>query len=256
MYRSFMYATALALLCVAATSARADNSESTVMAVASNFLLPARELVKEYKKISGHELRISSGSTGKLYAQIVNGAPFAIFLAANSREPERLEKEDKIVKGSRFTYALGKLVLWSLDDKLLAQAPEKAVQAGKFDSLSLANPRTAPYGEAGQQVLTALHPGDSDFRLIRAENVTQAYQYVATGVTKVGFIAYSQLLTSSDPKQGSYWLVPQKFYTPIRQQGVLLKSAANNDIAKGFLKFLQSDKGREMISRYGYGVEQ
>ena len=232
-------------------------TEITLIAVASNFRLPAKALVREYSTRTGHEVRISSGSTGKLYAQIINGAPYAIFLAANSREPARLEQEGKVVSGSRFTYALGKLVLWSSDAGLLVNDPQKLLQEGRFKSLALANPQTAPYGEAGMQVLDILNPGGAGhYQIIRAENVSQAFQYAATGATRMGFIAYSQLLTSREPDKGSHWLVPQHLYSPILQQAVLLKTAADNTVAKDFLQFIQSTEGQHMITTFGYGVDK
>ena len=253
MLRRTVVTTALvALLAIFSTPASAQGP--SLIAVASNILLPVKHLAQVYGEKTGHEIRISSGSTGKLYAQIIHGAPFAAFLAANSREPERLEKEGRIVDGSRFTYAFGKLVLWSSDAKLLADEPQKVVRSGGFSSVALANPQTAPYGEAGMQVLDALKPTQTGYRVIRAENVTQAFQYVATGTTQMGFIAYSQLLTSPAPDQGSHWLVPQSLYTPIQQQAVLLKAGADDAVAKGFLEFMQSAEGKRMISGFGYGV--
>jgi molybdate transport system substrate-binding protein len=238
-------------------SAPLQATGTTLIAVASNFHLPAKALAREYQKSTGHEVRISSGSTGKLYAQIINGAPFAILLAANSREPSRLEQEGMVVTGSRFTYALGKLVLWSVNADLLRHEPQRVLQDGQIKSIALANPQTAPYGEAGIQVLEVLTTGEpSTFRTIRAENVSQAFQYAATGVTQAGFIAHSQLLTSPEPDKGSYWLVPQQLYAPIQQQAVLLKSAANNAVARDFMRFLQSSKGKEMIASFGYGVAE
>ncbi|MGD9000220.1 MAG: molybdate ABC transporter substrate-binding protein [Granulosicoccaceae bacterium] len=236
-------------------SAPGQASGTTLIAVASNFQLPAKALASEYQHRTGHEVRISSGSTGKLYAQIINGAPYAIFLAANRREPARLEQQGKVVDGSRFTYALGKLVLWSRDAGLLNHEPQQLLQEGRIKSIALANPQIAPYGEAGMQVLATFKANSPvGFRPIRAENVSQAFQYVATGATQTGFIAYSQLLTSPEPGKGSYWLVPQQLYDPIQQQAVLLKSAANNAVARDFLRFLQSAEGKALIASFGYGV--
>lgn len=230
--------------------------QSTLIAVASNFLKPAQQLALAYEQQSGQQVRISAGSTGKLYAQIVNGAPYSIFLAANAREPQRLEQEGRVLADSRFTYALGKLVLWSREPELLKAEPQALLHSGEFRSIALANPKTAPYGAAGEQVLNQLNPQHlGGWRLIRAENVGQAYQYTYTGAAQLGFIAWSQLLTSADPQLGSYWLVPQALYQPIRQQAVLLKSAADDAVARGFLQFLQSPVGQQMIRDYGYGIE-
>jgi molybdate transport system substrate-binding protein len=230
--------------------------EKTIIAVASNFLKPAQQLARAYEEASGYKIEISAGSTGKLYAQIINGAPYAAFLAANAREPQRLEQEARIVAGTRFTYALGKLLLWSRDSELLKHQPEAVLREGRFQTIAIANPKTAPYGAAGEQVLQKLNPQRiGGWRLIRAENVGQAYQYTYTGAAELGFIAWSQLLTSSDPQMGSYWLVPEHLYNPIEQQAVLLKAGEGNPAATGFLEFLRSTTGKEMIRSFGYGVE-
>lgn len=224
-----------------------------LIAVASNFLIPVRAIANEFEQDTGTKVRISSGSTGKLYAQIIHGARYDIFLAANSREPQRLEKAGLIVDGSRFTYARGKLVLWSLDPKLLAQHPQQVVRKGNFKSIVFANPVTAPYGEAGVEVLTKLKSDTGKTQVLTAENVTQSFQYIASGNAQLGFIAYSQLLASGKDKTGSHWLVAQKYYHPIEQQGVWLKSASGNAAAGKFLEFLRSKRGQELVHQYGYG---
>lgn len=226
------------------------------LAVASNFLLPARELAQAFERTHGIPVSISSGSTGRLYAQILHGARYDIFLAANSREPERLERQGKVVAGSRFTYAIGRLVLWSLDPALLAQDPAQRLRRGELKSLALANPNTAPYGAAGQQVLTRLKVSPGAFRRMRAENVTQAFQYVATGNVQAGFVAWSQLVSANKQKTGSHWLVDPQLYTPIRQQAVWLKQSGDNTEAKAFLEFLRSTKGQSLVKRYGYRLDK
>jgi molybdate transport system substrate-binding protein len=224
-----------------------------LIAVASNFLIPVRAIAQEFEKDTGTKVRISSGSTGKLYAQIIHGARYDIFLAANSREPQRLEKAGLIVDGSRFTYARGKLVLWSLDPKLLATNPEQVVRKGSFKSIVFANPATAPYGEAGVEVLAKLKSNTGKTQVLTAENVTQSFQYIASSNAQLGFIAYSQLLASGKDKTGSHWLVAQKYYKPIEQLGVWLKSAAVTAAAGKFLEFLRSKRGQELVQQYGYG---
>lgn len=247
---ALLFAITLSTLLPAATALAAD----LLIAVSSNFLATATELADAFEKQSGTRVRISSGSTGKLYAQIIHGAPYSLFLAANAREPQRLEAEGYVVKGSRFTYASGQLVLWSLDPQLLKQNPGQRVGSGRFKSITLANPATAPYGAAAQQVLERLQLRPGGYRLLRAENVTQAYQYVATGSSELGFIAYSQLLSGHQQAVGSHWLVPQKYHSPIHQQAVLLKRAADNDAARAFMAFLQVRSSRALIERYGYRV--
>lgn len=246
MYR-FLFSLFLLLL------SGALHASELLIAVSSNFLATANELAAEFEAQSGHRLRISTGSTGKLYAQIIHGAPYDIFLAANAREPLRLEREGHVVKGSRFTYASGRLVLWSMDPELLKRGPEQLLGKGGFKSLTLANPHTAPYGAAGMQVLKQFNT-PRGYRLLRAENVTQAYQYVATGSSQLGFIAYSQLIAGKQQGQGSFWLVPSSYHAPIEQQAVLLKRAAGNPVARDFITFLTARSSHRLIKKYGYEV--
>jgi len=225
------------------------------VAVASNFLLPVRALAEIYQEDTDNKVIISSGSTGKLYAQIVNGAPYDVFLSANRREPERLEKEGYAVSGSRFTYAEGKLVLW--DPKGLHQQDtlEAVLVEKNYKRLSIANPLTAPYGTAALTVLQKLGLDSSkDFKILRGENVSQAYQYVMTGAADIGFVALSQLKAGNKESQGTYWISREGMHQPILQQAVLLTSAKDKQQAREFLDFLKSSKGREMIESFGYGI--
>ena len=228
------------------------------VAVASNFLMPAKELAARFEKTSGQAVTLSAGSTGKLYAQIVHGAPFSVFLAANATEPQRLEAEGLAVTGSRFTYATGRLVLWSLDPDLLkAVDGADLIRRGDFDRLAIANPKTAPYGAAAVQTLRALGlaPARLGPRVVRGENVSQTYQFVATGNVDLGFVALSQVSNPERPAQGSYWLVPEDLHEPIEQQTVLLARAAEDNQAKAFLAYLRSPAARELIAAYGYGAD-
>lgn len=225
------------------------------VAVASNFLIPLKYIVKVYQQETGEKVIISTGSTGKLYAQIVNGAPFDVFLAANRREPERLEKENYTVHGSRFTYAQGKLALW--DPKGLHQqsSVEEVLKAVDYKRLSLANPLTAPYGAAAIAVLQQLKLDKTDkVKFLRGENVSQAFQYVASGAADLGFVALSQLLARSDHQQGSYWVVDEKMHSPILQQAVLMKNTQQKLPAQLFLNYLKSSRGQAMIKNFGYGI--
>ncbi len=228
-------------------------AEPLRIAVASNFLAPARALAERFEADTGQVVKISAGSTGKLYAQIVNGAPYDLFFAANAREPERLEREGLTVAGSRFTYALGRLVLWSPAIEDLGDVGEGWLKAGQYRRLSLANPNTAPYGAAGVSVLQHLgiNPGNRA-RLVRGENVSQAYQFVASGNVDAGFVALSQVTTEGT---GSYWQVPESYYPPIRQQAVWLKRAEHRQQAGAFLEWLRTPQTTALIRRFGYGVE-
>lgn len=229
-------------------------AEPLRIAVASNFLAPAHALAEQYRADTGQVVKVSAGSTGKLYAQIVNGAPYDLFLAANAREPERLEAAGLTVPDSRFTYALGRLVLWSADGQRLKEADGAAwLQRGDYARLAVANPRTAPYGAAALQVLadlgvTPAKPG----RLVVGENVGQAYQFAASGNVDAGFVALSQVLAKPG---GSYWQVPPGEYAPIAQQVVWLKRAQHRTEARAFIDWLRSAKVAAVIAGFGYGVE-
>lgn len=233
------------------------------VAVASNFLLPLRGMAEDFQKQTGNTMHISSGSTGKLYAQIINGAPFDVFLAANSREPERLEKAGKVVEGSRFTYALGQLVLWGphleIKSDIKSDDLKTILTSPTVQRISIANPQTAPYGAAAIQALKKLGMYDSlKAKIINGENVSQSYQYVASGATQLGFVALSQIKarTDSDKDTGKhYWLVDKSLYSPIRQQAVLVKEAEQNKAAQQFIDYLKSPQGRAAIKTFGYSLQ-
>jgi molybdate transport system substrate-binding protein len=234
-------------------------ADPLLVAVASNFLVPGKELASRFQRSSGEELTLSSGSTGKLYAQIVNGAPFSVFLAANAAEPERLEAEGYAVTGSRFTYATGRLALWSSEPDLLkTKDGAELIRDGEFTRLAIANPRTAPYGAAAVQTMRALglNPSQLGARLVRGENIAQTYQFVATGNVDLGFVAMSQVSSPQRTAGGSYWPVPAVLHDPIEQQAVLLSRAADDPRAKAFLAYLRSSEARRLIAAYGYALDQ
>lgn len=245
----------VSLLCLLGLSLPLGATEIR-LAVASNFLGPIHAIAAAFAAETGNKVIISSGSTGKLYAQIVNGAPYELFLAANSREPERLEDEAQIRPGSRYTYALGVLALWapriaageSLD-------PRSALAAGA-GRLSIANPSTAPYGAAAEAVLSAWQlMGTYEGRIIRGENIAQAYQFVATGNAEFGFVALSQMLDPARPPAGRFWRIPNDLYAPIRQQLVILKQGEGNPAVEAFWAYLKSDAARARIKAFGYALE-
>lgn len=219
------------------------------LAVASNFLAPAQQLAQQFQHETGNKVKVISGSTGKLYAQIINGAPFDLFLAANQREPQRLEQQGGIVEGSRFTYARGRLALMAHDEGL-ESGPEILKKASR---LAMANPKLAPYGQAAQQVLQGLSLDKNDITTVLAENVAQAFLYVKSGNTPLGFVALSQV---KDYYHGdvprNVWIPDSHLYTPIEQQAVLLKRAKNNRAAEEFVRFLKLPKTHAQIVSYGY----
>lgn len=227
------------------------------VAVASNALSAVKVISLAFEKKTGHTVLISGGSTGKLYSQIVNGAPFDIFFAANQREPQRLEQAHLIVPHSRFTYALGRLVAWSSEDSLLKSNDIKDVLNSKSVArVAIANPKIAPYGLAAQQALQKLGIWSSlEGKIIRGENVSQTYQFAMTNNAQIGFVAMSQILDARNKTKGSYWEVPQDMYTPITQQAVLLLRSQHKAVAAEFADFMKSDKVREILSgRFGYGI--
>ena len=244
--------TVVALTSCFATMALA---EGAVVAVASNFRMPAENLVQVFEEQSGHSVVVTSGSTGTLYAQIVNGAPFDVLLAADAERPGLLVENGTALPGSRFTYAVGQLVLWSADPALTGDDCADALQGRRFRRLAIANPDTAPYGAAARQVLERLSLwGELDGRLVVGENIAQAMQFVATGNANLGLVARSQIDSPGLPASTCRWAIPQDWHAPIEQQAVQLQRAADNEAAKAFLTFLQSDQARPMISSYGYTV--
>ncbi|HUW49417.1 MAG TPA: molybdate ABC transporter substrate-binding protein [Sulfuricella sp.] len=243
-----LYCAAL-LAALSATPAMADEVQ---VAVASNFAKPVERIAAEFNKDTGNKAVVSLGATGKLYAQIRNGAPFEVLLAADDTTPQKIGKEGLSVPGSQFTYAIGKLVLWSA--KLgVVDGQGEVLKKGAFRRLSLANPKLAPYGLAGEEAMKKLGVFDAlQPRLVLGENITQAYQFVATGNAELGFVALSQVAKDGKVTEGSAWIVPQNLYSPIRQDAVLLAKGKGKAAAEQFLKYLKSDKAAAIIRSYGY----
>ena len=224
------------------------------IAVASNFLLPLKALSKNFRESTGHKVVVISGSTGKLYAQIKQGAPFDILLAADSIRPELLEKEGIGVPGSRFTYAVGRLVLWSKNSKLPLKNDLQVLNHKNFRYLAIANPKTAPYGKAAEQVLRKKGFWELiQNRLVRGENISQTFQFVMTGNADIGLIALSQLRKNQG--LGFSMIVPQEWHDPIQQQGILLKRAKTNKTARLFLNFIKSNRIQKQIESFGYSLK-
>lgn len=238
----------LGLLLALATAAPALAAEVKV-AVAANFAEPARAIAARFKARTGHDATLSFGSSGQFYAQIANGAPFGVFLSADRERPEKAEAEGLSVAGSRFTYAVGRLVLYSKTPGLVDGAGA-VLRTGRFRRLAIADPRSAPYGLAAIETLRALKvDGALAPRLVQGTSITQAYQFVDTGAAELGFVALSQVTAV---RGGSRWIVPAAFHTPIEQQAVLLKTAAANPAATAFLAFLRGPEARAIVRRQGY----
>jgi molybdate transport system substrate-binding protein len=224
------------------------------VAVAANFTAPMREIAARFELETGHKARLSFGSSGKFFAQIQNGAPFEVFLSADDEKPARLEAVGATLPGSRFTYAVGRLVLWSADDGLIDDGP-KVLRKGGFAHLAIANPALAPYGAAAVAALKALGAYDGVAgKLVQAENIAQAYQFVATGNAELGFVAMSQVMLEGKLRSGSAWPVPAELHAPIRQDAVVLARAAGNPAAAALVEYLRGDKAKTVISSFGYGL--
>lgn len=236
----------LAAILSATAAARAGEVK---VAVAANFFAAAGEIAAGFEAETGHRAVVSYGSTGQLYVQIAQGAPYEVFLAADRARPERAVEEGFAVAGSRFTYAIGRIVLFSTDPALV-RGPETLAGAA-FARLAIANPATAPYGAAAVETMTALGVYDSlARRIVRGANIAQTYQFVETGNAELGFVALSQIARHD---RGSRWVVPESFHAPIAQDAVLLKRGADNAAARAFLTFLRGPAARRIMEKYGYG---
>lgn len=228
-------------------------AERIRVAVASNFHSPFKTIAGAFEKQTGHEVEIIPGSTGKLYAQIIHGAPFHLFLAADSRRPALLEENGKVAPGTRVTYALGRITLWSPDPTRMPQDGRNALRDKSIKRLAIANPKTAPYGLAAMQTLEKLGLWDAMRpHLIRGENIGQTFQFVSSRNAELGFVALSQVLDPANRQPGSRWDVPDDFYDPLMQDAVILKHAASHSAARSLWKFLQGETAGNLIKQFGY----
>ena len=244
----------LALSLALAGASFAAQADEVSVAVAANFTAPMQRIAADFEKATGHKAQLVFGSTGKFYAQIKSGAPFQVLLAADDETPTRLVKEGDGVAGSQFTYAIGKLVLWSpkpgfVDDK------GEVLKSGRFEHLSIANPKLAPYGLAAVETMKALGLADAlQPRLVTGESIGQAQQFVVSGSAELGFIAFAQIHKDGKLIDGSYWLVPGKYHSPIRQDAVVLDKGKGSAAATALLGYLKSDAAKAVIKAYGYDL--
>jgi molybdate transport system substrate-binding protein len=243
---------ALALLGVLLTFAPAlARAAETQVAVAANFTEPAKEIAQAFKARTGDTAILSFGSSGQFYAQMTKGAPFEVFLSADAERPAKIERDGLAVAGTRFTYAVGRLVLYSKTPGLV-DAAGAVLKAGRFAKLAIADPSAAPYGAAAVQTMIRLGVYDAlKPKLVMGSSITQAYQFVETGAAELGFVALSQVI---DVKGGSRWPVPAADHAPIDQQAILLKTGQTNPAARAFLAFLKGPQAVAIIRKYGYDV--
>lgn len=239
----------IAALLIVTFSAKA---EQVTVAVAANFSAPMQKIAQAFEQDTGHKAVLAFGSTGNLYAQIRNGAPFQVFLSADDETPLRLEKEGLVIAGTRFSYAVGRVVLWSRQPGLVDDKGE-VLRSGKFERIAITNPKLAPYGAAVIEALNKLGLlSEIQPKFVQGENLTQTYQFIATENAPLGFIALSQVFVDGKFTQGSAWVVPASLHTPIRQDAVLLSKGGSSSAATALMAYLKTDKAKSIIRAYGY----
>ena len=244
----------LSALFVTLLTAAGLHAGEVQVAVAANFTAPMQQIAADFARDTGHKAVLSFGATGKFYAQIVNGAPFEVFLAADDTTPARLEKEGHAVLGSRFTYAVGKLVLWSAKADFV-DAKGDVLKGDNFNKVSIANPKTAPYGTAAVETLKKLNLLDAvQPKFVQGENISQTLQFVHTGNADLGFVALSQVFKDGKLNGGSAWIVPGEFHEPIYQDAAILAKGKDNAAATALLAYLKSDKAKAVIRSFGYDL--
>ena len=245
------------IISISAVACATAKAEEVTVAVAANFTAPMQKIAQAFEQDTGHKALLAFGATGKFYAQIKNGAPFAVLLSADDETPARLEKEGVAIAGTRFTYAIGRLALWSknpllVDDKgqvLLSNATDK----NSFKKIAIADPKLAPYGAAAIEVLGRMDAlAKLTPKLVQGDSIGQAFQFVMTENAELGFVALSQISIDGRITQGSAWVVPQNLYTPLKQDAVLLPVGKNNAAALALMKYMRTDRAQAIIRAYGY----
>lgn len=248
----FTFLTVRRFVWLAALVTGAAQADTISVAVASNFTAPMQKIAAEFAKDTPHQAVLSFGATGKLYAQISHGAPFGVLLAGDDSTPAKLAKEGLGDPASRFTYATGKLVLWSAQNHYI-DAQGEVLKKTDWQHIAIANPKLAPYGLAAMQTLEKLHLAAAVTpKAVWGENIGQTYQFTATQNAQLGFIALSQVMANGQITSGSAWVVPASMHMPIRQDAIVLSSAKNNAAAHALMQYLKSDKARAIMAAYGY----
>ncbi len=237
------------LLCFSKVS----TADTIQVAVASNFIATMKELIAKFEINSEHKIKLSTGSSGKIFAQIAQGAPYDVFFSADQSKPEKLATLGFGINESRFTYAKGKLVLWSNKDDY--EVSKSVLLAGNYKKIALANPRLAPYGMAAKDVINHFNiTNKTKNKLIQGENISQVYQFIETKNVDLGFVALSQMKSSQNSGKQNYWLIPQHIYTPIKQDLIVLRRTKKMSIVNEFVTFIKSQEGKDIIKHYGYDV--
>ncbi len=232
----------------------ASHAAEVNVAVAANFTAPMKVIAADFENATGHKALLTFGATGKFYSQIKNGAPFEILLAADQVTPAKLEKENDVVQDSRFTYAIGKLVLWSTKPDFVDDKGE-VLRKENLEHIAIASPKLAPYGAAAVEVLdklgllSTLQP-----KFVQGENIAQTHQFVSTGNAELGFVALSQVYEGGKLKSGSAWIVPASLHAPIRQDAVILTKGKDNPAARALIEYLKTEKARAVIKSFGYDL--
>ncbi|OEC35657.1 molybdate ABC transporter substrate-binding protein [Pseudomonas sp. 1D4] len=241
---------------IASAAAHLALAQDVQVAVAANFTAPIQAIAKDFQQDTGHKLVIATGATGQFYAQIHNGAPFEVFLSADDSTPAKLEQEGATVPGSRFTYAIGTLALWSAKPGYV-DAQGEVLKKNDYQHLSIANPKAAPYGLAATQVLEKLGlTAQLKGRLVEGQNITQAHQFIATGNAELGFVALSQIYKDGRVTGGSAWIVPAALHDPIKQDAVILAKGKDNPAAQALVDYLKGEKAAAVIKSYGYQIDK
>ncbi len=250
MNRIRKFCIALGLLSAASVA----SADTVLVAVAANFMAPMKRIAAAFERKTGHEVKASFGSTGKLYAQIENGAPFEALLATDEATPKKVEAESIAVPGSRFTYAVGTPVLWSAKSDLVDDGG-RVLKSGDFAKLAIANPRLAPYGAAAVETMTALGVEKAlEPKFVVGENIAQTFQFVDSGNADLGFVALSQVMKKGEITKGSSWIVPAELHAPIRQDAVVLSKGKGRPGVAALMELLKGDEARAIIRSFGYGV--
>ena len=249
MYRYFHYPIGTFIALALSTTLHA---ETVQVAVAANFTAPMNAIAADFEKDTGHKISLSFGATGKFYAQIKSGAPFDVFLSADDETPRKLEQEGDAVPGTAFTYATGRLVLWSAKPGFV-DAQGQVLKTGIFNKLAMASPKLAPYGAAAMETLTRLGLQDRlSAKFVQGESIGQTFSFVSSGNAELGFVALSQVMQQGQIKSGSAWVVPSSLHSSLRQDAVVLKHGKGNSAAAALIAFLKIEKSRKVIQSFGY----